>query len=62
MEGVDISTVRELMGHRNINTTQKYSHLADDHKKAAVEKMNPRTPSLHLEGTLGIAQRLKSSA
>lgn len=40
MEGVDISTVRELMGHKNINTTQKYSHLADDHKKAAVEKMN----------------------
>lgn len=41
MEGVDISTVRELMGHKNISTTQKYSHLADDHRRAAVEKMNP---------------------
>ena len=45
MEGVDISTVRELMGHRNIHTTQKYSHLADDHKKAAVEKMNATVAS-----------------
>jgi integrase len=37
----DIRTVRELMGHKNINTIQEYSHLADDHQKAAVENMNP---------------------
>jgi integrase len=41
MEGVDIRTVQELLGHKDIKTTMKYSHLADDHKKAAVEKMNP---------------------
>jgi integrase len=47
MEGVDISTVRELMRHKSINTIQKYSLLADDHKKAAVEKMNsPRAPGV----------------
>lgn len=41
MEGVDIRTVQELMGHKDIKTTMKYSHLAEAHKKAAVEKMNP---------------------
>lgn len=40
MEGVDIRTVQELMGHKDIKTTMKYSHLAEAHKKAAVEKMN----------------------
>lgn len=41
MAGVDIRTVQELLGHKSINVTMKYSHLADDHRKAAVEKMNP---------------------
>jgi integrase len=33
MEGVDIRTVQELMGHKEIKTTMKYSHLAEAHKK-----------------------------
>ena len=41
MAGVDIRTVQELLGHKSITVTMKYSHLADDHRKAAVEKMNP---------------------
>jgi integrase len=41
MQGVDIRTVQELMGHKDIRVTMKYSHLADDHRKAAVEKMKP---------------------
>jgi integrase len=41
MRNVDIRTVQELLGHKSINVTMKYSHLADDHRKAAVEKMNP---------------------
>lgn len=41
MKGVDIRTVQELMGHKSINVTMKYSHLADDHRKAAVEKIDP---------------------
>lgn len=36
----DIRTVRELMGHKTIKPTMRYSHLAEAHKKAAVEKMN----------------------
>jgi site-specific recombinase XerD len=42
MNGVDIRTVQELLGHKSIVMTMKYSHLAPDHRQAAVEKMNPR--------------------
>ena len=41
LAGVDIRTVQELLGHKPITVTMRYSHLADDHRKAAVEKMNP---------------------
>jgi hypothetical protein len=29
------------MGHKDIRVTMKYAHLADDHRRAAVEKMKP---------------------
>ena len=32
MNGVDIRTVAEIMGHRNISQTMKYTHFLDDHK------------------------------
>ncbi len=37
MGGVDISTIAELMGHESIETTQRYIHIASEHKKAAVK-------------------------
>jgi integrase len=40
MKGVDIRTVQTLMGHKSITMTMKYAHLAQDHRQAAVEKMN----------------------
>ena len=52
MAGVDIRTVQELMGHKSINVTMKYSHLADDHRKAAVEKMDPLEDSASAAGCL----------
>ncbi len=36
MKGVPLNTVRELCGHANMQTTQKYAHLAPDHKADAV--------------------------
>jgi len=39
MNGVDIATVREILGHREIETTLRYSHLAPAHKAKAVEKL-----------------------
>ncbi len=37
MRGLDIRTVQELMGHKSISMTVRYSHLAPKHTLAAVE-------------------------
>lgn len=39
MAGVDLNTVRELLGHGDIKMTLRYAHLAPEHKAAAVEKI-----------------------
>jgi integrase len=39
MEGVDLRTVQELMGHKTIAMTCRYAHLAPSHKLAAVERL-----------------------
>jgi site-specific recombinase XerD len=41
MAGVDIRTVAELMGHKTLAMTMRYSHLAPDHKRAAVDRLEP---------------------
>jgi integrase len=43
MAGVDLNTVRELLGHANITMTLRYSHLAPEHKAAAVAKLVKRS-------------------
>jgi integrase len=37
MVGVDLRTVQELMGHKSISMTVRYSHLAPKHTLAAVQ-------------------------
>jgi site-specific recombinase XerD len=38
-DGVDIVTVKELLGHANISTTMRYAHSNDDAKRRAVNKL-----------------------
>ena len=39
MAGVDLRTVQELMGHKSIQMTCRYAHLAPLHLLAAVERL-----------------------
>ena len=36
MGGIDLNTIRELLGHSDFTTTLRYAHLADSHKADAV--------------------------
>jgi integrase len=42
MSGVDLYTVKELLGHSDFALTQRYAHLSDEHKADAVEKLVKR--------------------
>ena len=37
MKGIDIYTIKEIMGHEDIKMTSIYAHLSNDHKRAAVD-------------------------
>jgi integrase len=69
MAGVDLMTVKELLGHQTIEMTMRYAHLSPDHKRVAIEllatQMDTRrggkvdtkwTPNGHQEGVREQAQ------
>lgn len=42
MKGVPITVVKTLMGHSDIKTTMKYSHLAPSTLRTAIDMLNPK--------------------
>ena len=46
MAGWDITTVKELLGHKTLTMTLRYAHLAPSHKVRAVEVLDKESPYL----------------
>ena len=46
MNGVDLNTVKELLGHKNIEMTMRHAHLSQDHKTRAVEVLGQRIDTI----------------
>jgi hypothetical protein len=49
MAGVDLTTVKELMGHKHIAMTLRYVHLAPGHKRSAIavlDRVGEKVPSI----------------
>jgi hypothetical protein len=42
MAGVDLRTVQELLGHKNILMPMRYAHLSPDHKRTAIDMLEQR--------------------
>ena len=46
MAGVDLRTVAELLGHKKIQMTMRYSHLAPQRKQDAVNRLSTFSASV----------------
>jgi len=42
LEGIPLRTIQDLMGHKTVQMTVRYSHLTPDHRMDAVEKVGKR--------------------
>jgi site-specific recombinase XerC len=52
MAGVDLTTIKELLGHKTLTMTLRYAHLAPSHKVKAVDILDnainkPTAQKLH---------------
>jgi len=69
MSGVDLPTVQELMGHKDISMILRYTHLSSDHKQRAVraleqfgEKSQQFSQQARGQGTVMVRKSLQSWA
>ena len=47
--GADIRTVQEQLGHKDVRTTQIYTHLSNQHLKKAYATFHPRAHKKNTE-------------
>lgn len=40
MQGVDLRTVQQLMGHKDIKMTMRYSHLSPEYVQEAIGRLD----------------------
>ena len=46
MSGIDLNTIRELLGHKSLEMTLRYSHLSSNHKKRAVDVLSKKMDTI----------------
>lgn len=61
MAGVDLRTVQELLGHKTIAMTVRYSHLAPAHQREAIERLASR-PTATATATEAILENAVTAA
>jgi hypothetical protein len=58
VSGVDLYMAKELLGHSDFAMTQRYAHLAPEHKAAAVERLVSGEKKSPLRGLNSEARQL----
>jgi len=53
--GVDLITIKELLGHHSVKTTERYTHSNRDQKRRAVEILNLRSTGNNAENLLNLS-------
>jgi integrase len=52
MAGVDLMTVKEFLGHKDIKMTLRYAHLAPDYKRAAITRLDTHMDTSKKKGVM----------
>ena len=47
-KGIDVETIRDLLGHSSITTTQRYMHSRDERKREAVRLLERKRAAVEL--------------
>ena len=58
---VDLTSVQVLMGHKTINMTLRYAHLAPDHLKKAVESLDRGKSPINFHNTPSLRRDRKAA-